>query len=174
MRSVPYLHHNTAAQAPGLTQLHRQEPRQTGRRKPWVTLQDGVTDEEKTLREHSPQSHAITKQGWSSRAGEESLMTGDVSRLLWTICRDLILRQTNWMHVWRLQAEIKRGKGLTEGSHHHLLAHSPKSCLPELGSQHHFPAVQRCMQQPLGTLPKPLSPVRNIRGMPLPLIPPVA
>lgn len=39
-----------------------------------------------------------------------------VSRLLWTICRDLIiLGQTNLMHMWQLQAEIKRGEGLTKG-----------------------------------------------------------
>jgi len=44
----PYLHHNPAARAPGLAQLHRQEPRQMGRRKSWVTLQDGVSDEENT------------------------------------------------------------------------------------------------------------------------------
>lgn len=38
----------------------------------------------------------VTKQGWSSGAGAESLTTRDVSRLLWTICRDLIiLGQTN-------------------------------------------------------------------------------
>lgn len=61
-------------------------------------------------------SHKARLEAGIHRAGEESLMPRVVSRLLWTTCRDLIiLGQTNLMHMWQLQAEIKRGEGLTKG-----------------------------------------------------------
>lgn len=77
----PHLHHDPAVQAPVLAQLHTQEPRQMGRRKPWATLQAGSTVEKKMFWKRSLWSHVVTKHGWEAgawRADEQSLMTSDM------------------------------------------------------------------------------------------------